>query len=112
MAWALDLSGNGSSETREIETRQRLLLMVLDAAMEGTIILVFRNDHANILYSFQDKPKITIFWHLICDSIAQQKVKHKSHKNCFLFLFFSRPQSEGWPHHGRTFSIYPRPLSF
>ena len=27
-------------------------------------------------------------------------------------LFFSRPQSEGWPHHGRTFSIYPCPLSF
>ena len=27
-------------------------------------------------------------------------------------LFFSRPRSEGWPHHGRTFSIYPRPLSF
>jgi len=21
-------------------------------------------------------------------------------------LFFSRPRSEGWPHHGRTFSIY------
>jgi len=29
-----------------------------------------------------------------------------------LFLFFSRPRSEGWPHHGRTFSIYPCPLSF
>jgi len=29
-----------------------------------------------------------------------------------LFLFFSRPRSEGWPHHGRTFSIYPYPLSF
>ena len=28
-----------------------------------------------------------------------------------LFLFFSRPRSEGWPHHGRTFSIYPCPLS-
>ena len=27
-------------------------------------------------------------------------------------LFFSRPQSEGWPHHGRTFSIYLCPLSF
>ena len=27
-------------------------------------------------------------------------------------LFFSRPRSEGWPHHGRTFSIYPCPLSF
>ena len=25
-------------------------------------------------------------------------------------LFFSRPRSEGWPHHGRTFSICP--LSF
>jgi len=21
-------------------------------------------------------------------------------------LFFSRPRSEGWPHHGRTFFIY------
>ena len=27
-------------------------------------------------------------------------------------LFFSRPRSEGWPHHGRTFSIYFCPLSF
>jgi len=26
--------------------------------------------------------------------------------------FFSRTRSEGWPHHGRTFSIYPCPLSF
>ena len=26
-------------------------------------------------------------------------------------LFFSRPQSEGWPHHGRTFFIYLCPLS-
>ena len=29
-----------------------------------------------------------------------------------IFLFFSRPRSEGWPHHGRTFSIYLCPLSF
>ena len=27
-------------------------------------------------------------------------------------LFFSRPRSQGWPHHGRTFSIYPCPRSF
>ena len=27
-------------------------------------------------------------------------------------VFFSRPLSEGWPHHRRTFSIYPCPLSF
>ena len=27
-------------------------------------------------------------------------------------LIFSRPRSEGWPHHGCTFSIYPCPLSF
>ena len=27
-------------------------------------------------------------------------------------LFFRRPRSEGWPHHGRTFSVYPCPLSF
>ena len=27
-------------------------------------------------------------------------------------VFLSRPRSEGWPHHGRTFSIYLYPLSF
>ena len=27
-------------------------------------------------------------------------------------VFFSRPRSEGWPHHGRTFSKYLYPLSF
>jgi len=27
-------------------------------------------------------------------------------------LFFSRPRSEGWPHHGRTLSISLCPLSF
>jgi len=27
-------------------------------------------------------------------------------------LFFSRPRSERWPHHGRTFTIYFCPLSF
>jgi len=31
--------------------------------------------------------------------------------NCSV-LFFSRPRSKGWPHYGRTFSIYPCPLSF
>ena len=30
----------------------------------------------------------------------------------YTVLFFSRPRSEGWPHHGRTFSTYPCPLSF
>ena len=27
-------------------------------------------------------------------------------------LFLSRPRSEGWPHHGRTLSIYLYPMSF
>jgi len=31
---------------------------------------------------------------------------------CSVLFFFSRPRSEGWPHHGRTFFIYPCPLSF
>jgi len=29
----------------------------------------------------------------------------------YTILSFSRPRSEGWPHHGRTFSIYLCPLS-
>jgi len=31
---------------------------------------------------------------------------------CSSVLFFSRPRSEGWPHHGRTFSTYLCPVSF
>ena len=34
----------------------------------------------------------------------------RGHGYCVLFL--SLPRSEGWPHHGRTFSIYLYPLSF
>ena len=34
------------------------------------------------------------------------------HAYALSVLFFSRPRSEGWTHHGRTFSIYPCPLSF
>ena len=32
--------------------------------------------------------------------------------NLFCSVLLSHPRSEGWPHHGRTFSIYPCPLSF
>jgi len=42
--------------------------------------------------------------------------KNISEMNYFVLsgsvLFLSRPRSEGWPHHGRTFSIYLYPLSF
>ena len=31
---------------------------------------------------------------------------------CCSVVFLSRPWSEGWSHHGRTFSIYLCPLSF
>ena len=31
---------------------------------------------------------------------------------CHIVLFFSRPRSEGWQHHGCTFSIYICPVSF
>jgi len=27
-------------------------------------------------------------------------------------LFLTRPRSDGWSHHGRTFSIYLCPMSF
>ena len=60
-------------------------------------------------------------WHLIHKvvlSLFFSKLRFSSEiVYCFLdvdcsVLFFSRPRSEGWPHHGRTFSIYPCPLSF
>ena len=47
-------------------------------------------------------------------SIVHANVLLELPKNCWLFcsvLLFSHPRSEGWPHHGVTFSIYPCPLS-
>jgi len=41
-------------------------------------------------------------------SAVLSKVEHYR----FSVLFFSRPRSKGWQHHGRTFSIYPCPPLF
>ena len=40
--------------------------------------------------------------------VMQRRVDHDRRASV---LFFSRPRSEGWLHHGRTFSIYLCPLS-
>jgi len=47
-------------------------------------------------------------------ALVKAEARHEvlEHKVSAIVLFFSRPRSEGWPHHGRTFSIYPCPLSF
>ena len=62
-------------------------------------------------------------WKRHCLSDTQNKTKYK-HKTVLHLLapivdpfprgvlFFSCPQSEGWSHYGRTFSIYPCSLSF
>ena len=45
----------------------------------------------------------------------RQTYSHADHNTTHLLssvLFFSLPYSEGWPHHGRTFSIYLCPLAF
>ena len=39
------------------------------------------------------------------------KAVQQTMNSSVLFCSFSRPRSEGWPHHGRTFSICPCPLS-
>jgi len=53
---------------------------------------------------------------LVLGSQPAGDVSHKSGDRLPLLstsdLIFSRPRSEGWPHYGRTFSIYPCPLSF
>jgi len=48
----------------------------------------------------------------ICIRTLQAQVPYVSRIVFCSVLFFSRPRSEGWPHHGRTFSICPYPLSF
>ena len=48
--------------------------------------------------------------HVTASTTSYRRILY--HFTCCSVLFFSRPRSEGWPHHGRTFSIYPCPLSF
>jgi len=56
----------------------------------------------------------------VCQHVCSQR-SHRDQESvehlCILVAsyheqFFSRPAFEGWPHHGHTFSIYLRPLSF
>jgi len=49
-------------------------------------------------------------WSLIPDSFRPSSSSLLLLSSSVLFL--SHPQFEGWPHHGRTFSIYLYPLSF
>jgi len=66
----------------------------------------------DIQKSYSKNKKVDVFWTqgiLTPSSIGCQFSLSSLSR---LFLFFSRPRSEGWPHHGRTFSIYLCPLSF
>jgi len=49
-------------------------------------------------------------WKHRIDPIARQHDFLTVVYEFFTVLSFSRPRSEGWPHHGRTFSIYLCPL--
>ena len=55
-------------------------------------------------------PKVK--WLHLAGEVDKSVKFHVKFSQDMLFLFLSRPRSEGWPHHGRTFSIYPCPLSF
>ena len=48
------------------------------------------------------------------DELRLSEITHAVIRNTQIrsVLFFSGPRIKGWPHHGRTFSIYIRPLSF
>ena len=50
------------------------------------------------------------FVYLWCRKYHRRSLKMEQFASSVLFC--SRPRSEGWPHHGRIFSIYPCPLSF
>jgi len=49
---------------------------------------------------------------LLANVASQKAASEQRSPMLHSVLFFSRPRSEGWPHHARTFSIYPCPLSF
>jgi len=50
------------------------------------------------------KQRLADDWHSLQQNVIDAAISSD--------LIFSRPRSEGWPHYGRTFSIYPCLLSF
>jgi len=72
-----------------------------DYVADVVTIVVIHDDYDESEYANMDD-----------DVLAKQLLLSGDDNGEFLFLFFSRPRSEGWPHHGRTFSIHPCPLSF
>jgi len=64
-----------------------------------------------LTYSFTGSPVHVKIGYAVPEICSRTNRQTRSSQCCSV-LFFSRPRSEGWPHHGRTFSIYLCPLSF
>jgi len=61
---------------------------------------------------FRTMYTLLVIWSQSNSEISCSRQNYQHWKTCNSVLFLSRPLSEGWPHHGRTFPIYPCHLSF
>jgi len=88
---------------------QEVLAVVMQQLMDTTPLptLLMRT----VIQSLAMYPKLIGF----VMNIMQRLIIKQARVTMFcsvLFFSLSRPRSEGWPHHGCTFSIYFCPLSF
>jgi len=63
------------------------------------------------LASYKSRLVLPLWYRLTCVVLEKRPLNGCS-SVAVVVLFFSRARSKGWPHHGRTFSIYLCPLSF
>jgi len=71
---------------------------------------------SEMTYSVFRGTSISRMSQVLCITSVSALIEVKVDSNVLLVdrsvLFFNRPRTEGWPHHGRTFSIYLCHLSF
>ena len=102
----------------QLSTKVRSDMTRRGAARSSFRIIVYNIMHNELAISLQieiaDKSEDAIEQIASLSYLSLSGRRRNKRHGCFFgsVLFLSRPRSEGWPHHGRTFSIYPCPLSF
>jgi len=98
------ISRNYSTSLRMIES------LTCSGVDEHHRMLIINSHHLHLairlLHNSATSHNYQLFYHIQCN---KNKFKNLSSNPV---LIFSRPRSEGRPHHGHTFSIYLCPLSF
>ena len=128
LTWKLGVDVTKTTRSKPNHNWQNYLEPLLAwSSSWSVVVLALGPSQVQIAIQSHSPGGANVHQHVIHDSLVAHKFTYQTsprlvqplrtantcnqqiHRACSL-LFFSRPRSQSWPHHGRTFSIDPCPL--